>query len=146
VDRVFRGAVSGIIAGLFMNAWSFISYILNFTKLRFIDWAAILIYGYPPAGLAQDLFALFLHLVWASFLGIGFAILLPQINSRGYVLKGIGYSWITGFMMYATTTMLRVPYLDEIPFSNVITNFIGATIWGLVTAIILKRLEKTNIQ
>lgn len=147
VDRVFRGAISGIVAGLIMNIWSYISYsILHITTLRFIDWAAILINGTRPVGLVQDIFALFLHFIWVSFLGVVFALLVPYVTSRGYILKGLGYSWITGFLMYSVTTMFQVPSLYKAPFNTTVSNFIGAAIWGIGLAVVLKWLEnKTSV-
>lgn len=71
MDRFGRGLVAGVVGGIAMNAWGFISkYVLHFTTLSFTDWAGIMVYGYLPHNIKETLYALIQHLVWVGALGV----------------------------------------------------------------------------
>jgi uncharacterized membrane protein YagU involved in acid resistance len=144
-DRFFRGAIAGVIAGIPMNIWSYFAYYTNITEIRFVDWAAILIYGHKPTTLIQLIFAQFIQFIWVGFLGVLFAYAVPIITSRGVLLKGAFYGLFVGFAVYSITTILKVQYLAKTPFDNAISNHIGGLIWGIVMAEVLRRMSKVNI-
>lgn len=131
MDRYFRGMISGVVGGIIMNAWSFFSYhVLHVTTMRFVDWAGILLYGNPPVGLGQTLFALFMHLVWVGMLGVIFAFVVTIITSRGLIIKGVTYSLICSFWIYAVPKLYQMPQFKSTPFKTTLSNNIGAIICG----------------
>jgi len=90
MDRFFRGFIAGVIGGLAMNTWSLVSFhILNFTDRRFLDWAAVILYGHLPNTIFQAVYAQLIQLLWVGLLGIVFAFLIPTVTSRGYLIKGL---------------------------------------------------------
>lgn len=91
--QVYQGFIAGIIAGLVLNTINFISYYLfHFAKLRYLDFAAIIIYGRKPVNTFEAVFAQLGQLAFTGFLGIVFAYLITKLlNSKNYLLKG-GFS------------------------------------------------------
>ncbi len=145
MDRLYRGAVAGIVGGIVMNAWSFFSYhILYFNTRRYTDWMGVIVYGDLPRTLAETLYALMLHLVWVGLLGVLFAYLIPHNNSRGYLLTGAFYGLASGIIIYAIPTLLRTPYISKFPFNTTISNHIGAILWGVTLAYTLRWLYNSS--
>ncbi|MCW3490126.1 hypothetical protein [Dethiobacter alkaliphilus] len=135
MDRFFRGFTAGMVGGVAMNLWTLIATsILNLEILRFIDWAGITIYGDVPASHAEGAVALFIQLLWTGFLGTIFAFLIPQVTSRGYLLKGVIFGVLTGFFIYAIPILFQVPLLREHTLPTVLSNITGGVIWGLTLA------------
>ena len=49
MDRVMKGVIAGVLGGIVMNIWSFISvYILKFSNLLYLDWLSVMLYGHKP--------------------------------------------------------------------------------------------------
>lgn len=144
MDRFMRGLVSGIVGGVVMNIWSLTSYhILHFTERRFLDWASVLMYGHLPSNLKETAFALVAQILWAGFLGILYAYLIPVVTSRGYLIKGAFWGFITGFLIYASAILLNMPYFSRISVDTVISQMVGGVIWGLTLAQVLRWLDTT---
>ncbi len=145
MDRFFRGLIAGIVGGVAMNLWTLIAvFIFNWPIVRFIDWAAIMIYGDFPRSHVEGLFSLMMQLLWVGVLGIIFAYLIPHITSRGYLLKGAVFGVVLGFLIYAIPTLLQMPLLAENSFITVLSNHIGGLIWGLTMAQTLHWLDKKS--
>lgn len=142
MDRFYRGLLAGMVAGVPMNAWDLISYhLLHFSKLRYLDWASVVIYGDLPNNNLAVAFALISHIFWVGFLGVGFAFLIPSITSRKYLVKGAIYGYITGFLIYATGITFKMPIIMHRTPETAISQFVGATIWGLFLALMLRWLD-----
>ncbi len=126
-----------------MVLWSLVAVsLLNWEIIRFIDWAGIMIFGDLPRSHAEGLIAFILHLMWVGALGVVFAFLVLQITSQGYLLKGIIYAIVIGFLIYAVPTVFQIPILKEASLTTVVANKIGAAIWGLVMAKTLYWLDQ----
>jgi hypothetical protein len=139
-----RGLTAGVIGGVVMNLWTLVAvYLLQWEIIRFVDWSAIMIFGTLPRSHLEGLVALFMHLLWAGFLGIIFAFLIPHITSRYYLIKGAVYGVIVGFFVYAIPTLLQMPILKEMSLTTVASNTIGGIIWGLTLALSLRWLDST---
>ena len=147
MDRFYRGFAAGIAGGLAMNAWSLFSYyILNLTEQRFLDWSSIILYGGLPNSVFQAVYAQIIQLLWVGLLGILFAFLVPVVTSRFYLGKGVLYGLLLGFIIYAITTLFRVPNLVIFSTTTVLSNHIGGIIWGLTMAYVLRRLDTTPLR
>lgn len=127
-----------------MNIWSYFSYYINFTDLRFVDWAAVLVYGDKATTLTQLLLGQFVQFLWLGFLGVVFVYLVPIITSRGVVIKGAFYGVFVGFAVYSVSTMLKVQYMAKTSFETSASNYIGGFIWGIVTAEVLRRFSRVK--
>ncbi len=143
MDRFFRGLVAGIVGGITMNLWTLVAlFVLQWEVIRFIDWAGIVIFGDLPRSHLQGAFSLAMQLLWVGLLGVAFAFLIPQVTSRGYLLKGVFFGVIAGFIFYAIPTMFDMPYLAESSFATVISNHVGGIIWGITMAQTLRWLDR----
>lgn len=140
MDRTFGGLIAGICGGIVMNVLSYISYYFNFAAIRFVDWSAIFIFGFRAPDIWHHLVALTAQILWAGFLGVIFAFLIPLIGPKGYLIKGAYFGFISSFLIYAMPCMFHVEELHILPVETAITEISGGTIWGLTTAYVLHRL------
>src|SRR5690242_5548624 len=98
-----------------MNTINLILYGLKLTKLRFIDWASIIMTGDLPNDFNSIIYSLFVQILWSGALGIGLAFLIPLITSKGYFIKATIYSFMLGFFFRGIVVLYRVPELYKIP-------------------------------
>jgi len=146
MDRFFRGFIAGIGGGIVMNVWSLFSYhVLNFSDRRYLDWTSAILFGHLPRSVPEAAYALVIQILWVGLLGILFAYLVPAITSRGYLFKGAIYGLLLGFIIYAVTTIFRLPDLTSFNLATVMSNHFGGLIWGLTMAYVLHRLDTTPL-
>lgn len=141
-DRLVRGMLSGFIAGIAMNIIDLALYYLGFLQLRYLDWAAIIIYSTKPVNLAEALFAQFAQLIFISFLGIVFAYSILFIKSKNILLRGLTFGIGTWFFLYAITELFKVEGTVPLRFNTAFSNFVTSAIYGLVLAYMLTFLDK----
>jgi uncharacterized membrane protein YagU involved in acid resistance len=144
LDRFCRGFFSGVIGGIFMDGWDLFSYhLLSLTNRRYLDWVSVILQQRLPENTFQAVYFLVFHLLWVGALGVVFAYLVPGIKDHGYIFKGILYSLVIGFFIYACApTFFRVPYFIGLPFTSVVSNHIGGLIWGTVLAVSLRYFDQ----
>ncbi|MBE0466670.1 MAG: hypothetical protein IBX71_05525 [Candidatus Desulforudis sp.] len=142
-DRLTRGFIAGLLAGIVMNGENYLTfYALNFADLRHLDWAAALVFGHPPTNILETAFAQIVQLFFAGLAGILFAYLVPFVTSRNHLLKGWIYGVLVWWVAYALTIMFRLPGLVTITLETAVSNVIGASLYGLVLAALLRWLEQ----
>lgn len=140
-DRFTRGVVAGLIGGTIAAAYSFISGFMGFTTLRIPDWIAIFIFAHtPPFSVGEIAYATLGELVMAGVLGVGFAFWLPHVSSRNLLFKGWLFSVTVWFALYAITALFNLQGTVPLPLKTAISNFVNATIFGLVQAYALQAL------
>lgn len=146
MDRTCRGLTAGFIGGVAMNAWNLSDYyFLHITRLRYLDWAAVLLTWDRPHSPLQAVVALVIQNIWNAFLGAVFAHLIAAITSKGLVLKSLVYSLIAWFSFKSIVNLARVPVLSNgQTFPGRMSNLLAVVIWGLVTALVLARLERSE--
>jgi hypothetical protein len=140
-DRFTRGFVAGIIGEIPTNALSFLAGAIGMTNLRTVDLIGVIFYAYPPPfGYGEILFALLGHILLSGILGIGFAYLIPQVTCQNFLFKGWILSITTWFTVYAITTLFQLPGTVPTSLNTTITDFVSATLFGLVLAFALRKL------
>ena len=146
-DRTFCGFFAGIIAGIPQTILNLISYYLNFAQIRLLDWMAIIIFGDKPIDSLQTIIAVVARIIFAGFLGILFAHLMKYLDVEHYLFKGWIYGILVMGLLYGVTSILQVPQLTHTHTYTVISNFVTASVFGLVLAESLKHLlrERVNI-
>jgi uncharacterized membrane protein YagU involved in acid resistance len=128
--------------GLAMDLWGFlIKDVLQISTRNYTDWTSVVLYGFIPSNWYEFLFAFGAHILWAGFLGICFAYLLPKITPQGFRIKGAFFGFIVGFLIYGIAILSRMPFFTEIPFHTSASNAIGGIIWGITTAQVLYWLD-----
>lgn len=146
-DRLTRGFYAGVGAAFLQNAWSFLSHALGIATLRMADWAAITIFGRSgPFSAGELLFGSIAHLIWGGFLGIIFLYLIPLVTHKHFTLKGLLFGWAVWFLIYGTTLLFNVEQTLNLPLKTPVSDFIGASIYGLVLAWIVNKLTDKRPQ
>ena len=141
-DRFIRGSIAGFIAGSVMSIISFIlTGLLKFGEDFLFDYAGEMLYGAAPSTPVEVPIAIFAHIVWTTFLGILFAYLTLIIGSSYILFKGWLFSLSLWFFLYAAGIMFEVPLLKYNTASTVASHLITATIFGLLLAVILQKLD-----
>lgn len=140
-DRFTRGAVAGIIGALVMNIYNRIIYSLNFTDLRLLDYASIVIFHHKAGNLPEAVEGQLAQLFFSALVGVMLAYFLPLVTSRYYLFKGWFFSVTIWFSVFAIGSALRFPHLISPSWKVVLANFIGASIYGLVAAKSLEWLD-----
>ncbi len=75
-----------------------------------------------------------------GFLGVLFAYFISLVGERGYLGKAVLYSVGAALFNYALPYLFQVPYLSKMPVKDVISNHLGAVVWGLTLGIVFKKL------
>lgn len=120
---------------------------INFNTVRYLDWAAIVIYGFRPEALWTTVFAEAAHLFFAGMLGVIFLFLLPRLHTKHLYFAGWFYGIIVWFGSYALMTLYKAPFLASVAAGAAFSNFIGATTYGIVLVwamVWLEAREKTT--
>lgn len=145
-DRFTRGFVAGVIGGIATNAWSLLAGAMGWTTLRTVDLMGLFIYAHlQPFDLAEVIFGLFGHLIVSAVLGVGFVYLLQYLDSLNHLLKGWTYSVTFWFLVYSITALFQFPGTIPLPLKTAFSDFIGATIFGLVLPLALRALATKEI-
>lgn len=133
-DRVFVGFISGIIAAVVADIANWIIYYINFTDIRFLDWASIILLGQQAGGFFQIAIMQICQLVWDGVLGIVFSMIIPIIKSNGIIFKGILFSFMLLFIFRAVTVLFALQPLKVISFETFLSNVFCSIIWGILMA------------
>ncbi len=144
-DRVTAGLISGIIAGIAMNIIDWIAVFLGLYRERLLDWAAVLLYGHLPRTTMEIAFAQLCQILFAGFLGLIFSSLLLKFSSGNYLVKGWTFSILAWFSIYGISIAIRLPNFTQHEFLATVSHFISASIYGLVLAYTLNKLEKIKM-
>ncbi|MDW7651505.1 MAG: DUF6789 family protein [Bacillota bacterium] len=140
-DRMFRGFLAGVAGGIAMNIFSLFTYLLNLTELPFWQWAAIMVLGRDQiSGTAENILGIVTHLIFTGFMGILFSFLVPHLKSRGIVIKGWFFAVGAWFSIYALTLLFKVKGTVPILLKTAVSNFVGATIYGIVLGWMITKL------
>lgn len=140
-DRFTRGFVAGGIGGTVVAILSYIAGMIGFTTLRIADWIAIFIYAHtPPFSVGEMVYATLGQLAMAGVMGVLFAFWLPHVSSRNLLFKGWLFSITVWFLIYATTTLFSLQGTVPTPLKTTLSNFVSATVYGLVQAYALRAL------
>lgn len=140
-DRFVNGFIAGMLGGILMSVLNIISfYVLGIAELLYLDWAAVLIFGYRYATFLEAVIGQMGQLLFAAAAGVLFAYLLPLISSKYYLFKGWIYGLLIWFGTYAVTTLFKVTPLIPIKADTVLSNIFTASVYGLILAEVLRRL------
>jgi len=137
-DRLNRGFAAGIIAGIVMDIWNYFSYyILHLTNMRLLDYASVILTDKKVFILWEEIFFQLAQLFFSGAVGVIFAYLIIKINSRSCLFKSWFFSTCIWFSVFAIASLFKVPYLYKSPTATTLSNFIGASIYGVVLAQLL---------
>ncbi|WP_243152943.1 YqhR family membrane protein [Sporotomaculum syntrophicum] len=141
-DRLTRGFLAGLVGGILMDIISYISLKLKIADLHHSDWPAIILFGHQPTNTIEAVFALLIQLIFVGFLGILFTYLVTGLfSNENYLFKGWLFGVISWFIIYVITFLAKIPELAPLDTGTAITDFIAGSVYGLVLAETIHRLE-----
>lgn len=143
-DRLMRGILAGTLA--YIPTWIFNHFALYFkiTKINFADFASFVIFGAPDKTNFETWFARFGTMFFLGLCGALFVLLVPHISSRYFYFKAWFYAAGLWFLIFAITKLFKIDGFTKVDASSALSNLIGASIWGLATAFVLKYLNRKH--
>ena len=140
------GLLAGLTAGVAMNVVNLTLFYSGIGELRYLDWAAIVIYGTKPVSLAEAVFAQFAQIIFVGILGVLFSYLIRAISSRNLLLRGWLFGAAVWFSLYGIAFLFNVQQTIPVRLDTALNDFVGASVFGLVLAAVLRRLaERTTV-
>jgi len=130
-DRFTRGFIAGLIGCIPSIIFNQVMYLLKISKLRYLDFASVFVYGQKSAGTLEELFAALITIFFTSTLGIIFIFLIAAISTQNIVFKGLLFSAGSWFLIYSVVILFKIPEINNVDLLTAISNLIGATIWGI---------------
>lgn len=141
-DKLTRGFMAGTFGGIVMSILSYFSIKLDFAELHHIDWPALIIFGHQTTNTVETIFALLIQLIFTGSLGIIFTYLVAQLfTSANYLFKGWLFGVMSWFTIYVIAFFTKIPELVPLDTGTAISDFISASVYGLVLAETVRRLE-----
>ncbi len=134
-DRFSRGLLAGIIAGVITKVYDLTAFYLHLSTLRWFDFTATMIYGHKPLNLGEQIFATLGTWFFHSMLGIIFVFMIERLfSSDNLFLKGWFYGVAWWFIICVIFQLFKIPEFSNIPLKTTLSNFVGASIWGILLA------------
>lgn len=143
-DRFAGGFIAGVFGGIVMNVFNLSVYILGISEFRYLDWAAVTIYGTRPTSFAEVVFALIAQLGAVGVLGIAFAYLITKITSRNVILRGLVFGSAVWFLLYAITLIYNVEQTIPLRVNTALPDLIGGMIYGITVALTLRWMDRES--
>ncbi len=143
-DRISVGFISGLIAGAAMIVIDWGGYLLGLYNERLLNWASTITLGRLPNTAFEVVFTQLEQILFSGFMGIPFAYVLLKLTSKNLLLKGWIYGVFVQEVTYALAIAFRLPNLEVHTFNATISHLLSASVYGLVLAYVLKRLDKVG--
>lgn len=140
-DRLTMGFLAGVTGGIAMNIINLLSFYLGIAELRYLDWAAAVIFGTLPVSPAEAVFALIAQILFVGVLGVVFAYLIVALSSRNHLLRGWLFGVAVWFAIYGLTLLFNVQETIPVRLDTAASDLVGASVYGLVMAETLRRLD-----
>ncbi|HBF37734.1 MAG TPA: hypothetical protein DDW50_10470 [Firmicutes bacterium] len=141
-DKIILGALAGTIGAFLQDLCGYIAEIIGFSDRGFIDFARAVILFNIKSGALETFLASIAHIIWDLLLGILFAYLIKNTSDSFYYLKALIYGLVLWFMIHTAGTLFRLPLFFRIPASAAMATLLGAIVYSLGIAFIIKFLEK----
>lgn len=142
-DRFTRGFTAGVLAGIITSVWNLLSYhLLHMSNLRFLDFAAVFIFGNTAMTIWEMLLSLVGTIIFFGFLGSVFIYLITLITSENLIFKSFLFGIAVWFVSYAISILFKLPELEKVTFLTALSNFFGSSIYGICLGFSLKILDK----
>lgn len=141
-DRLLRGFIAGILAGIVLDVTNIVSFSFGITELSFLDWSSAFFFGFRPTSSLGVVFPVLLHLFFAGLAGVLFVYFLAGVKRGNPYLKGVLFSlavWVSIGAVNQILTGKPVPPLDS---GTLISNIVAITAYGLVLAFTTKWLDE----
>ena len=141
-DRFSRGFIAGVVAAVPAFLWNKTAvYLLKISNMPWSEFAALFILGRKHGTSFEAIFSDFATLFFAGLMGILSAYAIQKISSGNILFKGWVFGVTIWFIVFALAHLYRMPELASIDLGTVLSNLVGASIWGLAVGYSLKWLD-----
>lgn len=145
-DRLTRGLLAGIAGGIAMAVPDLVFDAVDWVEHAYYDWALSLIRGSTANTIFEAFIGQVAHIFFAGLLGIVFAYAVLLVSSRNFLLKGWLFGILVWFSVHVTVNLFGFEPLAPIPTSQMIADFVTASIYGAVLAATLRRLGREKVR
>lgn len=140
------GAIAGCLGAAAQNIYGQTAKALGITDRAFLDFARIVLFHNSYGGVFGFIAGVIAHLTFGMLLGTLFAYVIYKSSNTHLYFKGSAMGAAIWFFSLGVGTLYDLPMFKGIPPIPALSIFVGAIIWGLVTAFSLKILEqKTDL-
>ena len=141
-DRLTQGFIAGAGAWPIQILFTGTMYWLRVTKLRYLDFAAVLTFNHLPKGFLEVIFAEVVVIIFLGVLGIGFSMLIALVSSKNLFFKGWLYGTFMWFAIYAAMTMYKLKHIYPVNTKTAVISLLAASLWSIVMTWILLFLNR----
>lgn len=131
-DRLLRGFVAGLLAGVVMMFFDQGSVLIGISHLSYAEWASVFTFGHLPGRILEHVIGQAGHLIFCGFVGLIFFWLIPVESHLS--LKGILWGLFIWMSSYWISILFKIDPLYPRTLGTVATDFITACIYGWMLA------------
>ncbi|GAB6151599.1 hypothetical protein JCM17380_03490 [Desulfosporosinus burensis] len=141
-DRFTKGVIGGMSASILHYIYAYFAKLLGFTNADYLDVARSVLLNSTDQGFYAILVSFLGQLVIDSFWGVIFVFLTIKISEEYFVFKGIVFGLGIWFLVRVIITkFFKLPVLSDNTPEIAFFFFIGAALFGLTLALVLKLLN-----
>ncbi len=141
-DRMNQGFVAGLIGVLPEMTYTLTLYQFQIIKLRYLDYAAWMIFHHAPQNWFQTIIAQFIVFIFCGFLGIAFSFAIKKISSRNSRVKGALFGLFNWFCIHAFVTLFQIKGLYPVGFATSVLHLVGGLLWGAIMSMVFSFLNR----
>ena len=116
----------------------------GWVEYAYYDWGASLVLGVRSATTLEMISGQLIHIIFAGLLGIIFAYSLVLVSKQNYLFKGWVFGIFVWFAVHVIVNLFDFQPLRFIPVSQMIVDFVTASLYGIVLALTCFYLDKNE--
>lgn len=143
-DRFVAGGIAGLVASIICDIVGIVYKSLGWTDRAFNDYATIILtyQTFSDEGFFGLILSMISHSAVCIMFGVIFAYLIKFTSSNYLYLKGLGFSLVIWLLLNSFGTILDLPLFRNMPLKVAYSTLSTALIYGFMTALNLKLLDK----
>ena len=130
-DEFIYSFIAGLSGGIIMSITDLILTKLNYVENAYYDWAYSLITGFSSNNFLELITGQITHYIFAGCLGILFSLFIKKIGTKYILFKGWFFGVVVWFSVHVIVNLFHFQPLNKIPLSQVISDLITASIFGI---------------
>lgn len=143
-DKLTAGLVAGFLAGIAGVVFEIIVVnLFHFGQPAFLRFAGGMLYTHAPVGLAEQVVATLMHLLFSAYLGGAFAYLLDFTSEMYELVKGVVWALFVTWVIWVATYLFQMRPEDS-SIINALENDVSAIVYGLALAMFYRYLREKS--
>ncbi|MDR3585200.1 MAG: hypothetical protein P4L59_07735 [Desulfosporosinus sp.] len=145
-DRFARLLMAGTFASLILFTLNLFSYyILHFAKRRFINYAALMIFGREFSNFTEALISSIAQIGFSTGLIVILGHLILKERSGNYILKGLFIGFGSWFAIMSMCYIIGIHKILPITLGSATSYMLNSSIWGISNAWFLHMLDERYV-